>query len=138
MSTSNPSHLLISRNPRSPAHPQLVQTSLYAPTPTPGPHLFTFPAGAGPSTPSSESPLQHVRSHSTPALSMLPDSSSQVDSAGGGDEEDDDDLVVHPTFWRDAALPGRVKVVVGRHEFWCHKEVLWFSSPFFNAILQGR
>jgi len=53
------------------------------------------------------------------------------------DDEDEDDIVVHPTFCRDAALPGRVKVIVGRYEFWCHKEVLWFASPFFNALLQG-
>jgi hypothetical protein len=35
-------------------------------------------------------------------------------------------------------MPGRVKVVVGREEFWCHKEILWFASPFFKALLEGR
>ncbi|BEJ17957.1 hypothetical protein CspHIS471_0702340 [Cutaneotrichosporon sp. HIS471] len=122
MTTSNPSHLLLNRNPRSPAHPQLVQTALYAPSPTPGPaaHLFSF--GTPP-----PSELHHVRSQSTPALSF-PDT---------GSECGDDEVVVHPTFWSDATFPGRVKVVVGRYEFWCHKEVLWFASPFFSACLQG-
>lgn len=121
MSTGNPSHLLISRNPRSPAHPQLASTttSLYSPQPGPSPHLFSFDHSPEPS---------HARSLSTP---LFP-----IDAEDA--EEDEDDIVVHPTFCRDAALPGRVKVIVGRYEFWCHKEVLWFASPFFNALLQGR
>ncbi|KLT45781.1 hypothetical protein CC85DRAFT_117288 [Cutaneotrichosporon oleaginosum] len=122
MTTSNPSHLLLNRNPRSPAHPQLVQTALYAPSPTPGPAAHLFSYGSPP-----PSEIHHARSQSTPALSF-PDT---------GSECGDDDVVVHPTFWSDATFPGRVKVVVGRHEFWCHKEVLWFASPFFSACLQG-
>ena len=50
----------------------------------------------------------------------------------------DENLTIHPTFWPDAALPGKVKVVIGSHEFWCHKEILWFASPFFQGVLQGR
>lgn len=50
----------------------------------------------------------------------------------------DEDIVVHPTFSRDSSFRGKVKVVVGRNEFWCHKEILWFASPFFQGLLQGR
>lgn len=165
---SNPSHLLISRNPRSPAHPQLASTtttSLYSPQP--GAHLFSFDGSVnsgsthpygfmnahshGSPDPSNASNVNassytvgvastmtgttasapaHMRSHSTP---MFPTALDDEDD----EDEDEDDIVVHPTFCRDAALPGRVKVVVGRYELWCHKEVLWFASPFFNALLQG-
>lgn len=47
-------------------------------------------------------------------------------------------MEIHPTFSRYADMPGRVKVIVGREEFWCHKEILWFASPFFKALLEGR
>lgn len=53
-------------------------------------------------------------------------------------EIEDEVFDVHPTFRKDAALPGRIKVIVGRYEFWCHKEVLWFACPFFQDVLQGR
>lgn len=51
---------------------------------------------------------------------------------------EDEEVNVHSTFARDSALRGKVKVVVGRNEFWCHKEILWFASPFFQGLLQGR
>ncbi len=47
-------------------------------------------------------------------------------------------IEVHPTFLEDAALAGGVKVLVNKHEFWCHKEVLWFASPFFQGLLEGK
>jgi hypothetical protein len=53
-------------------------------------------------------------------------------------EIEDEVFDVHSTFRKDAALPGRIKVIVGRYEFWCHKEVLWFACPFFQDVLQGR
>lgn len=55
-------------------------------------------------------------------------------------EEDvvEEEVVVHSTFTRDSAFRGNVKVVVGRNEFWCHKEILWFASPFFQGLLQGK
>jgi hypothetical protein len=53
-------------------------------------------------------------------------------------EEEEEVIVVHPTFHRDAAMPGRVKVMVSRYEFWCHKEILWFASPFFQSLLEGK
>jgi hypothetical protein len=52
--------------------------------------------------------------------------------------EEEEEVIVHPTFERDSALKGNVRVIVGRNEFWCHKEVLWFASPFFQGLLQGR
>lgn len=50
----------------------------------------------------------------------------------------DEEVVVHSTFSRDSSFRGKVKVVVGRNEFWCHKEILWFASPFFQGLLQGK
>ena len=50
----------------------------------------------------------------------------------------DEEVVVHSTFSRDSSFRGKVKVVVGRSEFWCHKEILWFASPFFQGLLQGK
>lgn len=145
--SSNPSHLLISRNPRSPAHPQLAATTTSIYSPQPGPHLFAFSSSSSGDSPdlsggnhsdfSTTQPL-HTRSHSTPLLSTsIADYDGHGDDDDASYEDDDEDIVVHPTFAYDAALPGRVKVIVGRHEFWCHKEVLWFASPFFNALLQG-
>ncbi|WRT70213.1 uncharacterized protein IL334_007208 [Kwoniella shivajii] len=135
MSISNPSHLLISRNPpRSPAHPQLAH----------GHH--------GPSSPL-PSPRQgflgrwHHSAEELPSSSTHQRNISMSDSASGSNLEEDVDfqendqdliIVIHPTFQKDTLMPGRVKVVVGRNEFWCHKEVLWFASPFFQGLLQGN
>lgn len=121
---ANPSHLLISRNPRSPAHPQLAAGT------TSSPYLFPFPTDdaslphAGERERSGFGP-RHTRSQSTPAFELEPE------------DDDAEPLEIHPTFRRDAEFPGRVLVAVGGYEFWCHKEVLWFASPFFNALLRG-
>ena len=57
---------------------------------------------------------------------------------GTEEEEDDQEQVdIHPTFRAEAAMPGQVKVVVNKHEFWCHREVLYFASSFFQGLLQG-
>lgn len=122
MSISNPSHLLISRNPpRSPAHPQLApaSTSRHANSPLP-------PAGLLGSWQNEVDVPARQRRHSLP-------SSTPEDTA-----LEAEDVAIHPTFQRDAPLAGRVKVMVGLYEFWCHKEVLWFASPFFQGLLQGR
>ncbi|KAL7418456.1 hypothetical protein Q5752_006914 [Cryptotrichosporon argae] len=123
MTSSNPSHLLISRNPRSPAHPQLAASTHAHPA-----SLFA-----------------HRRSRSVPSLTAgergAPGSGSGAGSAGSSDagaDEDEADIEVHETFQPDVALRGSVKVVVGRHAFWCHKDVLWFASPFFRALLEGN
>jgi hypothetical protein len=60
------------------------------------------------------------------------------DGYGYGYEDEDEEVEVHSTFCKDSQLKGKVKVVVGRHEFWCHKEILWFASPFFQGLLAGK
>ncbi|OCF44641.1 hypothetical protein I317_01528 [Kwoniella heveanensis CBS 569] len=148
MSISNPSHLLISRNPpRSPAHPQLAHasTSRHAPSssplssPRPG-FLGRWHHSADELTPSSSHPHpqhqhQHHRGGSIPP--NLDQQESVAEDESNGKEEEVVD--VHSTFLPsfDSPMPGRVKVIVGRNEFWCHKEVLWFASPFFQGLLQG-
>ncbi|WVR07670.1 hypothetical protein IAU60_004712 [Kwoniella sp. DSM 27419] len=132
MSSSNPSHLLISRNPpRSPAHPQLAHasTSRHAPSaslPSPRPpFLGRWHHSADELTQTT----QHSRQASNPW-----DPSADRDASSEVEEED---VQVHPSFLPDATMPGNVKVMVGRYEFWCHREVLWFASPFFQGLLQG-
>ena len=115
MSVINPSHLLISRNPpRSLAHPQLAPASTSR-------HAQCFPLG--PWTQSTDETAVVRQNGHLDALVK--------------DNSADEDVDIHLTFRPDAALPGKVKVVVGRHEFWCHKEVLWFASPFSQSLLQG-
>jgi hypothetical protein len=128
MSTSNnPSHMLMNRNPPLPAHPQLFPQSttrqsasnhsrqLSAPV-TPSEAVYLYPV-----------PETTVFSNRDPV---------ELDEEEDGNEEQE--LVVHPTFNRDSSFRGKVKVVVGRNEFWCHKEILWFASPFFQGLLQGK
>lgn len=55
--------------------------------------------------------------------------------AGGGD--DAQGFAVHPTFRSDAESRGDVLVRVDGVEFWVHKDVLLFSSPFFKSVLEG-
>ena len=125
MSISNPSHRLISRNPpRSPAHPQLAHASSSRHTQTASlpPTIFGTWTYAHPQSARSAEDLH--------AQDALEDGSDE-----SGDVEEVD---IHSTFRPDAMLPGRVKVIVGKQEFWCHKEVLWFASPFFQGLLQGK
>ena len=44
---------------------------------------------------------------------------------------------MHPTFRSDADHRGDVLVRVDGVEFWVHKDVLLFSSPFFKSVLEG-
>ena len=128
MSTSNnPSHMLMNRNPPLPAHPQLFAQSttrqsasnhsrqLSAPV-TPSEAVYLYPV-----------PETTVFSNRDPV---------ELEEEEDGDEKEE--LVVHPTFKRDCSFRGKVKVVVGRNDFWCHKEILWFASPFFQGLLQGK
>ncbi|WVQ72642.1 hypothetical protein IAR50_002201 [Cryptococcus sp. DSM 104548] len=129
MSLHNPSHLLISRNPpRSPAHPQL------------DPALTSRHPGAASSPPANtlgrwvydDTYTGHGSRPSRTYHDVTDDDYEESES------EDEGPIEVHPTFQKGAELPGRVKVVVGRSEFWCHKEVLWFASPFFEGLLLGN
>ncbi|XAO24414.1 hypothetical protein I312_103214 [Cryptococcus bacillisporus CA1280] len=118
--SSNPSHLLISRNPpRSPAHPQLDPTLTSR-------HLSSPSHNRNPSgrwVYAEDHPSRHP---------------SEDEIAKEIELEDESPIDVHPTFLCDAELPGKIKVIVGRNEFWCHKEVLWFASPFFEGLLSGN
>ncbi|OCF61299.1 hypothetical protein L486_00946 [Kwoniella mangroviensis CBS 10435] len=151
MSISNPSHLLISRNsPRSPAHPQLAHAS------TSRHHHAHVPSSPLPSPRQNFLGRWH-QSHSADEISSSSyNERTQRGSVREGFEEDmlnrqttsdsqrqeegEEDVVidVHPTFLPDASMPGKVKVIVGRNEFYCHKDVLWFASPFFQGLLQGN
>ncbi|CBQ68862.1 conserved hypothetical protein [Sporisorium reilianum SRZ2] len=51
--------------------------------------------------------------------------------------EEQGGFAVHPTFRSDAEWRGDVLVRVDGVEFWVHKDVLLFSSPFFQSVLAG-
>lgn len=121
--------MLMNRNPPLPAHPQLV-----------------------PQSTSRHSNSNHSRQASAPNLSSeavylypVPETTVFPTSLEAGSIEEEEsqgdaelEVDVHPTFASDSLMRGKVKVVVGRNEFWCHKEILWFASPFFQGLLQGR
>ncbi|WVO21183.1 uncharacterized protein IAS62_002489 [Cryptococcus decagattii] len=118
--SSNPSHLLISRNPpRSPAHPQLDPTLTSRHLSSPSHNRNS----SGRWVYAEDHPSRHP---------------SEDEIAKEIELEDESPIDVHPTFLCDAELPGKIKVIVGRNEFWCHKEVLWFASPFFEGLLSGN
>lgn len=127
-STSNPSHLLINRNPPLPAHPQLFSQST---------SRHSASSHSVPNLPDAGVPgvaLPPVRS----SLDRTYTREEGEDGYDYGYEEDEAEVDVHSTFSRDSQLRGGVKVVVGRNEFWCHKEILWFASPFFQGLLAGK
>lgn len=119
---SNPSHLLLSRNPRSPAHPQLAPTFTSRQPPS--------PAILGWGSPDN---VDRARKSRPPYDTIGDEEHNEEDI-----ESEEEVVDIHETFRKDAALPGRIKVIVGRYEFWCHKEILWFACPFFRDVLQGR
>ncbi|WVW86184.1 hypothetical protein I302_108225 [Kwoniella bestiolae CBS 10118] len=141
MSISNPSHLLISRNsPRSPAHPQLAHASTSRHVPSPN-HLGRWHQSHSADEISSYSSSHPTQTRgSTSREGFEEDLMHPPTSLGDDGEEEEEDVVidVHPTFLPDSSMPGKVKVVVGRNEFYCHKDVLWFASPFFQGLLQGN
>lgn len=135
MTSSNPSHLLINRNPPIPAHPQLFPQSTSRHSHSHARHY---------STPGPGSAALAGEDGTYARVSLDARVLEEVDEHDGttehNDEEDEEEelVAVHPTFARHAAFKGRIKVMVGRNEFWCHKEILWFASPFFQGLLQGR
>lgn len=131
---SNPSHLLINRNPPLPAHPQLFSQSTSRHSAA-SHSVPTFPsASAGAYDTGTGTGLVVV-----PARQSLDQGYTGVQDDHGYEYEDSEDEVeVHSTFSRDSQLRGKVKVIVGRNEFWCHKEILWFASPFFQGLLAGK
>lgn len=75
-------------------------------------------------------------------LYTVPEQSQAQPSPAEAEEEEQEQeqgvVDVHPTFQRDSGLKGNIKVIVGKNEFWCHKDILWFASPFFKDLLQGK
>jgi hypothetical protein len=128
MSTSNnPSHMLMNRNPPLPAHPQLFPQSTSRQSASNHSRQASAPV----------TPSEAVYLYPVQEITIFSNREPLELEVGAGDEEEEE-VVVHSTFTRDSAFRGKVKVVVGRNEFWCHKEILWFASPFFQGLLQGR
>jgi hypothetical protein len=71
-------------------------------------------------------------------LYTVPEQSQAQPSPAEAEEQEQGVVDVHPTFQRDSGLKGNIKVVVGKNELWCHKDILWFASPFFKDLLQGK
>lgn len=121
LATSNPSYMLMNRNPPLPAHPQLFPQS---------------------TSRHNHNQSGQFRGDSTENVHLYPVPEHDSNTGDNGEAlfagEEEEEVIVHPTFERDSALKGNVRVIVGRNEFWCHKEVLWFASPFFQGLLQGR
>jgi hypothetical protein len=131
MSTSNnPSYMLMNRNPPLPAHPQLFPQS----TPRHSASTSNYHARqlSAPNLPS-----EAVHLYPVPETTVFTNT-AKPEIVHQDDLEEDEEIDVHPTFSRYSSFKGRVKVIVGKNEFWCHKEILWFASPFFQGLLQGR
>ncbi|KAN0060403.1 hypothetical protein ACQY0O_007733 [Thecaphora frezii] len=60
-------------------------------------------------------------------------SGTNADAVAGSEE-----FQVHPTFAKEAEQRGDVLVRVEGVEFYVHKHVLMFSSPFFASLLEGE
>ncbi|KAF9263439.1 hypothetical protein L218DRAFT_973213 [Marasmius fiardii PR-910] len=114
--TTNPSHILIARNSRGPNNPS---ASLSSPT-------ETHAAAAG-----------IFRSSGSPPWLLEECETDDIVSELSIDE-DDEAIELDETFTKNAPFPGTVKIVVESTTFWAHKEVLFFSSPFFEAALSGN
>ncbi|KAF9049695.1 hypothetical protein BJ165DRAFT_1413875 [Panaeolus papilionaceus] len=113
--TTNPSHILIARNSRSLNNPAALLSS---PTETHAAASGIFRSSGSPS-------WLHDDVDGDESVSNL------------STEEDEEAIDIHETFTRECKLPGTVKVVVETTTFWVHKEILFFSSPFFEAALGG-
>jgi hypothetical protein len=107
-SVFSPSQLLINRNP--PRSPAHPQLA-----------------------PTSTSP-QHATTWRPPRDPINDDDDDEEEQ----DELEDEVIDVDSTFQRHASWPGTVKVVIGANEFWCHKDILVFGSPFFHSLLLGE
>ncbi|PWN52627.1 hypothetical protein IE53DRAFT_265497 [Violaceomyces palustris] len=55
----------------------------------------------------------------------------------GPEKGDDTPFTVHPTFTKEANHRGDVLVKVQGVEFYAHKHILIFASPFFASLLEG-
>lgn len=118
-------------------------------------HLSTSPAPAQPSSTSSRPhpsqshrrrDLNHSLSQPTAAspvstrenISSSYTATTSTSGRTGASGEKDEGVVVHPTFRADAGeMRGDVLVRVEGVEFFVHKDVLMFASPFFRGALGG-
>ncbi|PFH46385.1 hypothetical protein AMATHDRAFT_51077 [Amanita thiersii Skay4041] len=114
--TTNPSHILIARNSRGTNNPS---ASLSSPTETHAAASGIFRATSSP-----------------PWLLEEFDGDSHMSDVNLEDEPEEA-IDVDESFTRNTPFPGSVKIVVENTTFWAHKEILYFSSPFFQAILTG-
>ncbi|KXN90649.1 hypothetical protein AN958_03889 [Leucoagaricus sp. SymC.cos] len=114
--TTNPSHILIARNSRGPNNPI---ASLSTPTETHAAAAGIFRSSGSPPWVLQELEVDDVVSE----LSI---------------EDPDEAIELDETFTRNTRFPGTVKIIVESTTFWAHKEVLYFSSPFFEAALSGN
>ncbi|KAF4567661.1 hypothetical protein EYR40_006663 [Pleurotus pulmonarius] len=114
--STNPSHILIARHSRGPNTPS---ASLSSPTETHAAAAGIFRATGSPPWLLEECETDDIVSD----LSI-----------------DSDDLAIDldETFTKNSRFPGTVKIIVETTTFWAHKEVLFFSSPFFEAALSGN
>jgi len=116
--TTNPSHILIARNSRGQSN--ITSASLSSP-------IETHAAAAGIFRSSAGSPpwfLEGVDTEDAVSEVSISDSREPID--------------IDEAFTKNSKFPGTVKIVVESTTFWAHKEVLWFSSPFFQAALSGN
>ncbi|KJA19970.1 hypothetical protein HYPSUDRAFT_143120 [Hypholoma sublateritium FD-334 SS-4] len=114
--TTNPSHILIARNSRGLNNPA---ASLSSPT-------ETHAAASG-----------IFRSSGSPPWLLEDFETDEIDSELSGTEEEEA-IDIEETFTKNCKLPGTVKIVVESTTFWAHKEILFFASPFFEAVLGGE
>ncbi|KAF8590997.1 hypothetical protein K439DRAFT_1328309 [Ramaria rubella] len=118
--STNPSHILIARNSRSPHHTLAQHIS--------SPEVET--AAASGVFRSSGSPpwlLEECGSADVSELEFTPT-----------DDLENVAIEIDETFTKRARWPGSVKIVVESTTFWAHKDILLFASPFFEAALSGN
>ncbi|KAF8200869.1 hypothetical protein BJ912DRAFT_1123308 [Pholiota molesta] len=114
--TTNPSHILIARNSRGLNNPA---AALSSPT-------ETHAAASG-----------IFRSSASPPWLLDDGETDEIESELSGTEEEEA-IEIHETFTKNCRFPGTVKIVVESTTFWAHKEILFFASPFFEAVLSGN
>ncbi|KAF9478637.1 hypothetical protein BDN70DRAFT_879770 [Pholiota conissans] len=114
--TTNPSHILIARNSRGLNNPA---AALSSPT-------ETHAAASG-----------IFRSSASPPWLLDEGEAEELDSELSGTEEEEA-IEIDDTFTKNCRFPGTVKIVVESTTFWAHKEILFFASPFFEAVLSGN
>ncbi len=128
----NPSHLLIARNGplRSPAEPHITAPGL-ARQPVVSGVPYARREVVGHATRRDAADASFDSTEESPAIPRPADSLNDAHER----------IAVHPTFQRSdppSRWDGTVQLRVQREVFWCHAEVLYFASPFFEGVLSGE